>query len=367
MNRKLIFWSIVIILICTFFYSVRDILFPFVTGLLIAYLFDPVADKMEEKKIPRGAAAGIIVLGFFAILIAFLIFFGPILFEQLESLVKKVPDYMTRFKTEIMPYIKQKVAQIDPELLEKAQAKAENNGDQFAEWLSKFMGSLLQSWLWLFNIISLLAITPFVAFYILRDWDKFIAKIDSLLPREYAQKIRTQAKKIDDTISAFLRGQLNVCLILGVFYSIALTIAGLNYGLLIGFISGMLCFIPYVGTFVGVIIGISVAYFQYGPEDLHHIAIIAGIYGFGQIAEGNFLTPKIVGDKVGVHPAWLIFGMLAGGTLLGFIGILIAVPLTAAIGVLVKFVIDEYENSGFYKKNATPKSKSKSKSKKAKS
>lgn len=350
MNKKFIFFGIVIFLLCAFFYSVSDILFPFVAGLLIAYLFDPVADRLQQNGVGRGVAAGIIIVAFFTILVVAGFFLGPVLIDQIKFLIESLPDYIEQIRDEFVPYIEEKFSEIDPNIVENAKEKTEANQGQFAEIMSEILAGILSSSFWLFNLISLIALTPFIAFYILRDWDKFIAKIDSLLPRDYAPTIRTQAKKVDDTIAGFLRGQLNVCIILGTFYSISLTIAGLNFGFAIGFLSGLLCFIPYIGTMLGIVIGIGVAFAQF-DGDVEQIAIIAAIYAFAQVMEGNFLTPKIVGDKIGVHPAWLIFGMLAGGTILGVVGVLIAVPLTAIIGVLVKFALEEYETSEFYKKS----------------
>lgn len=355
-NRRLIFWAITIFLFGAFFYSVSDILFPFVTGLLIAYLFDPIADRMEASGVSRGTAAGIIIGSFFAILVASMAFLGPVLVGQLSEMVLKIPEYWDDLQSEFLPYLEDLVEDIDPNIIENAKAQAQDKPGQISSILSNMMGNMLQSGIWIFNIISLIALTPFIAFYILRDWDKFIKKIDSLLPRDYAQKIREQAQKVDDTISGFLRGQLNVCLILGVFYSISLTIAGLNFGFAVGLLSGLLCFIPYVGTMIGILIGAGIAFAQFG-DDYTMIGIVCGIYLIGQIMEGNFLTPKIVGDKIGVHPAWLIFGMLAGGTLLGLVGVIISVPLTAIIGVLVKFALSEYEESQFYKKSVAKRKK----------
>lgn len=350
MNRKLTFWGIVILFLGVFIYNVSDILFPFVTGLLIAYLFDPIADKLDKRGVGRGIAAGFIVVTFFTILAVASVLLGPILMDQISYLVDSLPDYIEDIKNEFIPRLEHILYEINPDIVENAKEQSENSTGEITKILGDFFAGVLSSSLWIFNIISLIALTPFIAFYILRDWDKFIQKIDSLLPQDYAPKIRQQAKKIDDTIAGFLRGQLNVCLILGTFYSIALTLAGLKFGFAIGFFSGLLCFIPFIGTMLGIVIGVGVAIAQFDGE-VDRIIIIAIIYGIGQIAEGNFLTPRIVGDKIGVHPAWLIFGMLAGGTLLGIVGVLIAVPLTAIIGVLVKFAVLEYEGSDFYKKS----------------
>lgn len=364
MNKKLVFWSIIIFIFCWFVYSVREMLLPFVAGVLLAYLFDPIADKMEDKGIQRGAASGIITVSFFIILFGLIIFASPILLDQISALSKLVPEYYYILQTEYLPQIKQQIAQIDPDILKKAEAEAKANAEEMGGIISNFVGGLMSSGLWFINLVSLILITPIVAFYILRDWDKFIAKINGLLPREYADDIRSQAVKIDQTISAFLHGMLNVSILLGVYFSVAYSIVGLNFSIIIGIFSGLLTFIPFIGPFIGGALAIMVATFQFG-QDFETIAIVAAIFAAGQVAEGNFITPKLVGDKIGVHPAWLIFGMLAGGTLLGFVGVLLAVPLTAVIGVLLKFAVEKYEDSEFYKTSGKPaKRKAKARAKK---
>ena len=198
----------------------------------------------------------------------------------------------------------------------------------------------------LLNVLSLLFITPIVTFYILKDWDKMMAKVQSWLPTKHAPVILEQCQKIDRTLSGYIRGQTNVCLLLGVFYAIGLTMAGLEFGLFVGLATGILSFIPYVGMMFGVAVGLAIAFFQFG--DLYHMAIIFGIFMVGQALEGSVISPYLVGEKVGLHPVWIIFGLLSGGAIFGFVGILIAVPVTAAIGVLACFFMDQYLGSTLY-------------------
>ena len=203
------------------------------------------------------------------------------------------------------------------------------------------------------NVITLLFLTPVVAFYMLRDWDRLVAKIDELLPRHSALVIREQMAKIDETISAYLRGQVNVCFALSVYYVLALGLLNLKFFLIVGLVGGMLAFIPFVGAMSSFLAAMLIGWFQFG--DFASLAIIGGIYAFGQVLEGNILVPNLVGDKIGVHPVWIIFGMLAGATLFGFVGILLAVPLTAVIGVLARFAIERYRGSELYNQEPAPK------------
>lgn len=363
MNKKLIFWGATLFIIFAFLYSISEILFPFIFGMLVAYFFDPVVLKLEKSGMNRALASGAIILTFTAILIAFIAITTPILAAQSREFVNTLPEYFEKLEDEIIPNIENWAYDIAPEITVQAKEEAEKQAElsNVQEQIGKFLGGLLSSSSWLFNLLSLIFITPIVSFYILRDWGNFTKEVDDLLPRQYEKTIKEQVSKIDHTVSAFLRGQLNVCLILGTYYAIALTLAGLNFGLLIGFFAGLFCFVPFVGAIVGTLIGLSVAFFQF-DDDITRIIIIGVIFAIGQVVEGNILTPKIVGDKIGVHPAWLIFGMLAGGSLLGLTGVILSVPLTAIINVLIQFAIEQYEKSEYYgETNKTAKKKKKAK------
>jgi predicted PurR-regulated permease PerM len=199
----------------------------------------------------------------------------------------------------------------------------------------------------LINLVSLLVITPVVAFYLLRDWDRIVIQIDSWLPRRYAETIREQVRAVDATLAGFLRGQGTVCLILAIYYGLGLSLAGLDFGLVIGLVAGLLSFVPYVGAIVGLLLSVGLALVQF--DAWLPIAIVAAVFILGQVVEGNFLTPKLVGESVGLHPVWIIFALLAGGTLFGFVGLLLAIPAAAVIGVGVRFALDRYLVSAYYK------------------
>lgn len=349
-NRQLTFLLLAFFLLCTFLYSVSDILLPFVLGILVAYILDPVVDRMEAKRIHRGVASAGILLFFFAAILAICFVTVPLIFEQIEGLISKLPQYIRDFNREVMPMIKDKVERISPELANQLNVSANDIPNNIGEVVTLSFAKVFSSGLWLLNLLSLILITPIVSFYLLRDWDVSLARLYSLLPQNYAPIIKKQAKKIDETISAFLRGQLTICLMLGFFYGIFLTIFGLNFGFIIGLGTGLLTFIPYVGLAVGAITGMTIAYLQFG-DDTTRILMIAGVFFVGQVIEGNFVTPRIMGQRIGVHPAWLIFSMLAGGSLLGVLGVIISVPMTAVIAVLIRFAIEQYEHSSYYLRN----------------
>jgi predicted PurR-regulated permease PerM len=197
------------------------------------------------------------------------------------------------------------------------------------------------------NLLSLLVVTPIVAFYLLTDWDRMVARVDSWLPRQHVETLRGLAREMNDAMAGFIRGQAVVCLLLGLFYAVGLSLAGLNFGLLIGLAAGILSFIPYVGSFVGFVLSIGIAIVQFWPNWIH-IAVVVAIFAAGQFMEGNFLSPKLVGNRVGLHPVWLMFALFAFGYLFGFAGLLMAVPLAAATGVLTRFALRKYLSSPFY-------------------
>ncbi|MGH8594871.1 MAG: AI-2E family transporter [Gammaproteobacteria bacterium] len=347
MNRKLTFWICFIVLAFLFFYSVRDILLPFVIGILFAYLLDPIADKFQSWGLSRATATSLIVVSFYSFAALLTVLVAPVLFEQLYGFFKQVPTYISRFNLEILPHMKQKMGQIDPKIAQTISQEAGVFLNKLGASVGAALEKVLKSGLWLLNLVSLVLVTPVVTFYLLRDWDAFVQKVEQLLPREHAPLIKKQWREIDLTIAAFIRGQLNVCLLLGLFYGTALAVLGLNFGSIIGLLTGLLSFIPYVGLLLGAGTGMVVAFFQYG-SDPYHLGLVAGVFALGQVLEGSFITPKLVGDKIRLHPAWLIFGMLAGASLFGFVGVFIAVPLTAVIGVLVRFALDRYVSSEYY-------------------
>jgi predicted PurR-regulated permease PerM len=222
---------------------------------------------------------------------------------------------------------------------------------QGAAWAASVLGSVWAGGRAVIGAVSIVVVTPVVAFYLLYDWDRMLARLDALLPRQHADTIRALGRDVDKAIAGFIRGQGAVCLILGLFYAIALSAVGLNFGFLIGSVAGVISFIPYVGSIVGFFLSVGVALVQFWPDWIWILAV-AGIFAVGQFLEGNILQPRLVGSSIGVHPVWLMFALFAFGSLFGFVGVLLAVPVTAAIGVLVRFAVERYRMSGFYLERA---------------
>jgi predicted PurR-regulated permease PerM len=344
------FWLVLGFCVILLLGALKSILLPFVAGTLLAYLLDPVVDKLEARGWKRRNATALILLSTLAWLVLLLVLIIPPLVEQLGNFMQALPSIADKLHQLLDEPVEKIMSQIRTtgygNVSNQISSALSSQGTKIAAVATTLAGNLWQSGLALLNILSLLLITPLVAFYFLRDWDVMKARFDDLLPRRHAPTVRSLMHESDQVLSGFIRGQMNVCLILAGYYALALSIAGLPYGLLIGLVGGLLAFIPYIGTAVAVLAGVAVAWFH--SADPVYVGIIAGIFGLAQFVEGNFLTPYIVGDKVGLHPVWVIFGMLAGGALLGLVGVLIAVPTAAVIGVLVRFAIERYRQSALY-------------------
>jgi predicted PurR-regulated permease PerM len=345
-QRQIVFWLAALLLFILLLWLLADILLPFVAGLAIAYLLKPLTDRLERAGVNRLAAALVIITVVVLAIVVLILLVAPVLGGQLWSFIDNIPGYVTKLQSLLSdpsrPWVQKLVG-------------AGFNTDkgvsdlvtQGAGWLTAFLKSLWSGGRALVSLFSLVVITPVVAFYLLYDWHTMIRVVDSWVPLRQSDTVRALAREIDAAIAGFVRGQSAVCLILGSFYAIALTLTGLNFGLLIGLLSGVITFIPYVGSMTGLILALGVAVAQFWP-DYTSIGVVLGIFLLGQFLEGNVLSPKLVGESVGLHPVWLIFALLAFGYLFGFVGLLVAVPLAATIGVLARFALRRYLESSLY-------------------
>lgn len=339
-------WLGIFIFFVVSVYVLRSVLLPFVMGIIIGYLLDPWASKFEKWGLSRTCATILVLLLVVLIMIPALMLLFGIIDEQLGHFLKAVPSYLTSFVKKIEPIIIELQDRFPNMQSEKIREYLHDNMVNGMKIVGQLFTRLVTSGFALVNVLSLLLITPIVAFYMLRDWDTFVAKVDGLLPQQSKESIQMQAREIDRILASFIRGQLSVCVLLGTFYAIGLYLVGLDLGVLVGFLAGILSFIPYVGTITGFVFSMAIAFAQFdswGP-----IAQVIAVFMVGQFVEGNFLTPKLVGDSVGLHPVWIMFALLAGGVLLGFLGLMIAVPVAAVIGVLIRHQIENYKQSSLY-------------------
>lgn len=348
LQRQIGFWlgSLAVFVLLLFVF--RDVLLPFVAALALAYLLDPLADRLERVGLSRLTATIVILVLFLLIFVLALVLLAPLLTQQLAGLVARLPSDAAKLQALILeqggPWLERFGG---TQLTEEAKNSLGNLVGQATSW----MGSLLQS-LWtggtaIIGVFSLLVLTPVIAFYLLVDWDRMCATVDGWLPLEHRETIRGLLHEMDVAIAGFLRGQALVCLLLGIFYAVGLSIIGVNFGALIGIISGFLSFIPYVGSLTGLVLSVGVATVQFWPDWTMPVITLA-VFFAGQFLEGNIFQPKFVGDSIGVHPVWLMFALLAFGTLFGFVGLLLAVPLAAIIGVLCRFALRQYLASNIY-------------------
>ncbi|MGB3243109.1 MAG: AI-2E family transporter [Sulfitobacter sp.] len=339
---QLKYWGGAAVVFMVVLWFVGDVLLPFLLGGAIAYFLDPVADRLERMGLSRSLSTAVITLVAILIFGIMALLVVPTLINQAVNLVETAPQLFrnfTAFLTEHFPTLLVEDSTLRTSLISIGSTIQERGGQVLEAALASFASII--------SIILLFVIVPVVSVYLLLDWDRMIAAIDGILPRDHAPTIRHLAKEIDETLASFIRGMGTVCLILGTYYAIALMLVGLQFGLVVGFIAGLVTFIPYLGALLGGALAIGLALFQFWGDWLS-IGLVAGIFVIGQVIEGNVLTPKLVGDSVGLHPVWLILSLSLFGTLFGFVGMLVAVPLAAAIGVLTRFGVTQYRQSLLY-------------------
>jgi predicted PurR-regulated permease PerM len=345
-ERQLRFWLVSLVIFLVALYFLRDVLLPFAAGMAIAYLLDPLCDRLERWGLSRTMATTIITVVFLVLLILVVLLLVPLFAGQVTRLAALLPDVFEALRGFVARALETIEAKLDAELLSRLRSGLADSASRMISWLTDAASGLIGGGVALVNLLSLIVITPVVTFYLLRDWDVIVARVDSWLPRQYQEEIREQARAVDRTLAGFVRGQGMVCLILGIFYAAGLTLAGLEYGLVVGLSAGLLSFIPFVGSIIGLLLSVGLALLQF--DEILRIVIVAAIFFVGQALEGNFLTPKLVGDKVGLHPVWVIFALLAGGALFGFLGVLLALPTASVVGVGVRYAIGRYKGSRYY-------------------
>ena len=342
-KQQLKYWGVASAIFFVVLWVLGDVILPFILGAAIAYFLDPVADRLEALGCSRAIATAIITISALLIFVVLALLVIPTLVSQTAQLISTAPEMASRLQTvltERFPDLGDANSTIRRSLASIAETIQARGGEVLNTVLTSFSGVI--------NAIVLFVIVPVVAFYLLYDWDNMVEKIDNLLPRDHAPTIRNLASQVDNTMAGFIRGQGTVCLILGAYYAITLMLVGLNFGLVVGFVAGALTFIPYVGALVGGVLAIGLALFQFWGDWLW-IILVWAIFQSGQFVEGNILTPRLVGSSVGLHPVWLIFALSAFGALFGFVGLLVAVPVAASIGVLVRFAIEQYKSSRLYR------------------
>ncbi len=351
------FWIGALALFMLLLWWFSGVLLPFVAAMVIGYLLDPVVGALQKLGLGRAPATLFILALVIFVIVVIFILIVPVLAHQLSGFVQSLPDILSKLQSLIAAAGEKLIKDYGGVLFEKLGVEGGNAPDirasvndlvgQAAHWSGSFLNTLVARGVALVSLVSLIVVTPVVAFYILLDWHKMIATLDGLVPPRHRPTVHELARDIDRALAGFLRGQSLVCLCLGTWYGLGLTLVGVNFGFLIGISAGFLSFIPYVGSLTALVVGTTVAVVQ-GWPNWQLPAMALAVVVTGQFLEGNILGPKLVGGSVGVHPVWLIFALLAFGSLFGFVGLIVAVPLAAAGGVLLRFAIKRYRASALY-------------------
>jgi predicted PurR-regulated permease PerM len=349
------FWIGAFLLFVLFLWLFSGVLLPFAAAVALGYVLNPVVDRLERLGFNRLGATFLIMACFVLVLVMISVLLGPVLWRQAGSLIQALPASAVKLEALISDYggILMDKLGLGRNASADIASASQDLVSQAAQWAASFLHSLLMRGAALLSLVSLLVVTPVVVFYMLADWHKLIATVDGLVPLHQRGTARALAREIDKALAGFLRGQSLVCLFLGAWYGIGLSLIGLNFGLLIGISGGVLSFIPYVGSLTALILSLTVAIVQEWPQ-WKLAAMSLGVCLSGQFLEGNILSPKLVGESVGLHPVWLIFALLAFGSLFGFTGLITAVPFAATAGVILRFAVRRYRESNLYTGTAGP-------------
>lgn len=343
LKRQFSIWGALAALLILLLWLLGDVLLPFVLGAALAYFLDPVADRLQRAGLGRTAATVVISLVAVLVLVLAVLLVVPLLVEQTRALIAELPSLTQAMSVRLIEYFPT-LADADSVLRRSLGSMGAAVQARSGELAQAVLGSARN----VVNIVLLIVVVPVVAFYMLLDWDHLIARTDALLPRDHAPVIRKLAGEINHTVSAFVRGMGTVCLVMGLFYALGLMAVGLQFGLVVGAFAGLVTFIPYVGALLGGVLALGLGLFQFWG-DWVSLGLVAAIFATGQMIEGNVLTPNLVGKSVGLHPVWLILALSVFGSLFGFVGMLVAVPVAAAIGVLARHASGVYMDSALYR------------------
>jgi predicted PurR-regulated permease PerM len=340
-------WLLVGLAVLIFFFSARAILGPFLAGFVIAYLLDPLTNKLERRGVARWLATTIVLSLFLAAIAGLVLATAPIIQAQLTQLMTNLPTIVES----VRPWAEEisrrtgtplRASAVPTQLMERAIA-----------WLTGALGGIIAGGLAFFNIITLVVVAPVVAFYLLRDWDVVTTRIAGWWPRRYDATIRELLAQSDEALSGFVRGQFLVCICLAVLYAIGWGAIGLDYAIVLALVAGLLGFVPFVGPFFGVAMSVLVAIGQFGLDPTR-IGLVLAVFGIVQVIEGSVLTPNLIGNRIGLHPVWVLFAIFAGGELMGVVGIFLAVPIAAVTGVVARWLLTQYLGSRFYRAEGPP-------------
>lgn len=329
-------------LVAAFLSVFSPILMPFVVSLIFAYALHPLVSKLEKIGVSRTVATSILVIAVIGLIITLVLVAFPFLRDELRKLSSTLPNTISMVSEQYLPIVKTYIAKFSDDISGQLETQLTDNASKIVNWVLKVLASIFTNTLALANVVSLILLSPVLIFYLLRDWPKMIRYLETLVPPTMKPSTNSIFHDINRTISGFFRGQALVCLLMGIYYTAGLNLIGVNYAFTIGIVSGALTFIPYVGFFTGIVAAVGVALAQF--EGFRDVMFVVVMYGLGNILEGFVLVPKFVGDNLGLHPLWIIFALLGGGLLFGFMGLLLAVPIAGLLAVLLRFVMNKYQD-----------------------
>lgn len=342
-------WLVLAALIVTgsLLYMLAPILTPFMIAAVLAYISDPLVDRLEARKLPRTLAVVTVFVSLTSIAVLTLLVLIPMIERQIDVFAEKLPSYINLFQTRLLPAIYQVfgITEAEGQLFD-LRSSLQSYWGSAGGFTQNALASVTRSGLAFAGLIANLLLIPVVTFYLLRDWDQLIKRINELIPRRSQPVVARLARESDQVLGAFLRGQMMVMVALAAIYSIGLSLVGLDLAVLIGLSAGVISFVPYLGFMVGIVFAGIAAVVQF--QDVFHLGYIVIVFGIGQAIEGMLLTPLLVGDRIGLHPVAVIFAILAGGQLFGFMGILVALPVAAVIAVMLRYLHERYMGSGLY-------------------
>lgn len=348
LRTQVLIWAGFFLAAILFLWIFRSILLPFVIGITLAYLLNPLVTWLQKVGFPRPLGTAIILFLVIALIVGFLLMLVPLVGDQVVDMVARLPGYIGDLQKLLQEIAPQLADWLGPERAAQLEGSLTDFIGRGVELAGSITATVAQSGLTLITAIAVLFIAPVVAFYMLLEWEGMVKRVDDLLPREHREEILGVLRDIDRSMAGVIRGEGSVILVLTIYYCTALSLAGLNFGLVIGLIGGLLSFIPYVGFLTGFVLSMAVAIVQFWPDQWLLIVAIFVIYMVGQFLEGNILYPKLVGQSININPVWLMFALFAFGLLFGFVGLLLAVPLAAIVGVLARYALKKYQESQLY-------------------
>lgn len=348
LRTQVLIWvgfTVVVILLIWLF---RPILLPFIIGIALAYILNPAVNFVQRSGISRGWASVIVLLAVLGLIVGIFLVITPLVVTQFSGLLARLPGYVAGLQQLVQSVAPQLNDWLGPDRAAQLQASLGQFLGSGVEFIGSLTGQIAQSGLTVINTILVLFLTPVIAFYLLLDWEGMIRGIDDLLPREHRREVRTVLDQIDRSMAGVIRGQGGIMLVLCVYYATALSLTGLNFGLVIGLLTGLLSFVPFLGFITGFVLSMGIAAVQFSPNWLF-VGIVFIVYAIGQFLEANVLYPRLVGGSININPVWLMFALFAFAFLFGVVGLLLAVPLAAITATLIRYALRRYKESALYR------------------